>query len=190
MLKQERKLFPSRSSSTLSGSARKVSRRIITSNAAPETNKTILKDGDDELDRLVSQHYILRTAFGSDFSAPIELDNKIVLDVGCGPATWTMEMANAYPGCTFIGIDKHAVFPRDIKPKNCHFQLVDIANAVYLPFPDNSIDYIFQRDMNWSLNKDDWAPLMQEYFRILKPGGWIELMESVSSFILVFYIDN
>jgi ubiquinone/menaquinone biosynthesis C-methylase UbiE len=181
MLKQERKLFPSRSTSTLSGSAKKVSRRILTSNVVPETNKTILKDGDDELDRLVSQHYILRTAFGSDFSAPIELDNnKIVLDVGCGPATWTMEMANAYPDCTFIGIDKYAVFPRDIKPKNCHFQLVDIANAVYLPFPDNSIDYIFQRDMNWSLNKDDWAPLMQEYFRILKPGGWIELMESVS----------
>lgn len=145
----------------------------------------VLTQDNDEQDRMVAQHYLLRTAFGSDFSSPIKpLLQKgiVVLDVGCGPGTWTMEMSTAFPKSTFIGIDQSAFYPRDIKPRNCHFRSCGslVQHQLPLPFPDNSIDYIYQRDMNWGLTGQTWQPLLQEYQRILKPGGWIEFVEPVS----------
>lgn len=141
-----------------------------------------------ELDRMISQHYILRTAFNADYSAPIiSLNDKqdsnkvVVLDIGCGSGIWTMEMATKFPQAHFIGIDKRPSFPIDIKPKNCHFKLFNINQSnVKLPFMDQTVDYIFQRDLNWDLSESTWLPLVKEFFRILKPGGWIELVEPVS----------
>ncbi|KAI9361383.1 hypothetical protein BD770DRAFT_408543 [Pilaira anomala] len=142
----------------------------------------VLTQDNDEQDRMVAQHYLLRTAFGSDFASPIKpLLQKgiVVLDVGCGPGTWTMEMSTAFPKSTFIGIDQSSFYPRDIKPRNCHFRSCGslVQHQLPLPFPDNSIDYIYQRDMNWGLTGQTWQPLLQEYQRILKPGGWIEFVE-------------
>lgn len=155
----------------------------------------ILPNNDtQELDRMVSQHYILRTAFDSDYSAPIvlptdqeRLGKVVVLDIGCGLGTWTMEMATQFPHVHFIGVDKQAYFPHDIKPKNCHFKLFDINQSmVKLPFLDQSVDYIFQRDLNWDLSEATWLPLVREFFRILKPGGWIELVEPVTLYIYLY----
>ncbi|KAI7901963.1 S-adenosyl-L-methionine-dependent methyltransferase [Cokeromyces recurvatus] len=152
----------------------------------------VLTLDDAEQDRMVEQHYLLRTAFGSDFNSPIRSQLRkgiVVLDVGCGPGTWTMEMSTAFPQSTFIGIDQKVFYPRDIKPRNCHFRTCDSIvahnnhdnptnNAVpLLPFPDNSIDYIYQRDMNWALKGQVWQLLLLEYQRVLKPGGWIEFVE-------------
>ncbi|KAI9287463.1 S-adenosyl-L-methionine-dependent methyltransferase [Umbelopsis sp. AD052] len=138
-----------------------------------------LKDSLQEQDRLIAQHYLLRTAFKGDFSAPIRQvleKGVVVLDVGCGPGTWTMEMSTLFPRSTFIGIDIHENYPKQVKPKNCHFRK---CNAVgdQLPFPDNSIGFVFQRDLNWGLQASDWTRLIKEYHRVLKPGGWIELVE-------------
>ncbi|KAI8971879.1 S-adenosyl-L-methionine-dependent methyltransferase [Mycotypha africana] len=142
---------------------------------------------DQELDRMVTQHYILRTAFGSDFAAPVNNltkrpfkpgKNVVVLDVGCGSGIWTMEMATQFPHAHFIGIDRQATYPKNIKPKNCHFKQFNIDQShIQLPFEDASVDYIFQRDINWDLLESSWLPLVQEFFRVLKPGGWIELVE-------------
>lgn len=143
----------------------------------------VLTQDNDEQDRMVAQHYLLRTAFGGDFSAPIQhLLQKgiVVLDVGCGNGTWTMEMSTAFPKSTFIGIDQSAFYPKDIKPRNCHFRSCGSLVKPLLPFPDNSIDFIYQRDMNWGLHAHTWQPLLNEYQRVLKPGGWIEFVEPVS----------
>ncbi|CAO3659216.1 unnamed protein product [Rhizopus stolonifer] len=138
----------------------------------------VLSQNEEEQDRMVEQNYLLRTAFGSDFSCPIQSQLEkgiVVLDVGCGPGAWTMEMSTAFPNSTFIGMDQSPVFPKFIKPLNCHFRTCD--SLVSLPFPDNSIDYIYQRDMNWAFQSQTWQPLIQEFNRILKPGGWMEFVE-------------
>jgi hypothetical protein len=145
----------------------------------------LLTQDNDEQDRMVAQHYLLRTAFGSDFSSPIRTQLQkgiVVLDIGCGPGTWTMEMSTAFPKSTFIGIDQSAFYPRDIKPRNCHFRTCgSLVEHQELPFPDNSIDYIYQRDVNWGLTGQTWQPLLLEYQRVLKPKGWIECVEPVSN---------
>ncbi|KAI9257940.1 S-adenosyl-L-methionine-dependent methyltransferase [Phascolomyces articulosus] len=140
----------------------------------------ILSQNMEEQDRMVAQHYILRTAFEGDFAAPLHSSlmekGAVVLDMGCGPGTWCMEMATEFPRSTFIGIDRASNYPRDIKPKNCLFRTCNL-QQLPLPFPDNSVDFIFQRDLNWDLQAHQWSPLVREYLRILKPGGWIELVE-------------
>jgi tRNA G46 methylase TrmB len=40
-----------------------------------------------------------------DLTLPFFEDRINVLDVGCGPATWLLELATEYPANNFYGID-------------------------------------------------------------------------------------
>lgn len=66
-----------------------------------------------------------------------------VLDIGCGPGSWSMEIAGEYPKSTIVGVDMVPLFPRDIKPSNCLFYQSNILNG--LPFQDGTFDYVFMR---------------------------------------------
>lgn len=77
-----------------------------------------------------------------------------VLDSGCGPGTWTLEMAETFPKSKFHGVDCSCVFPENIKPANVDFAISNIAKEV--PFPNNYFDYIFQRLLFLGLTGDDW----------------------------------
>ncbi|ORX59007.1 S-adenosyl-L-methionine-dependent methyltransferase [Hesseltinella vesiculosa] len=140
-----------------------------------------LSRGSSEQDRLVTQNYVLRTAFDDhDFQAtsmqgPLD-QGCVAIEIGCGPGTWSMEMSTAFPNSIFIGLDLDTSFPKFIKPQNCYFRACDITQWP-LPLPDNSVDFIFHRDMNWTLLSMQWPHLVKEYLRILRPGGWVECME-------------
>lgn len=93
----------------------------------------------------------------SNFQAPVSdaLEKGItVLDSGCGPATWTFEMGEAWPNSTFHGIDASCVFPENIKPANVEFVISNIAKEI--PYPDNTFDYIHQRLLLLGLTNADW----------------------------------
>jgi len=139
----------------------------------------LLPNDDDEIDRLQMQHYLLRYIWQSNFSAPVKEILKCgakVLDVGCGPGTWTLEMATDYPRSNFTGIDIAPIFPSEIKPINVGFQIQNVTHR--LPFDDNSFDYIHMRLMLAVLQENEWKSIvLPELFRILKPGGYIESHE-------------
>lgn len=44
------------------------------------------------------------------------------------------------------------------------------------PFPSNSFDVISTNSLWYTITKDEWLPAMEEMWRILKPGGYIELL--------------
>ncbi|GES97826.1 S-adenosyl-L-methionine-dependent methyltransferase [Rhizophagus clarus] len=144
-----------------------------------DTVQYLLPNDDDEIDRLQMQHYLLRYIWQSNFSAPVKEILRCgakVLDVGCGPGTWTLEMASDYSRSHFIGIDIAPIFPAEIKPINTEFRLQNITNP--LPFDDNSFDYIHMRLMLAVLREEEWkSVVLPELFRILKPGGYIESHE-------------
>ncbi|KAL7314057.1 hypothetical protein PS15m_007713 [Mucor circinelloides] len=138
----------------------------------------VLPNDDDEADRVHQQHWILRYALQSNYQAPVtdQLEKGItVLDSGCGPATWTFEMGEAWPNSTFHGIDASCVFPENIKPANVEFVIGNIAKEI--PYPDNTFDYVHQRLLLLGLTNDDWENALKELYRVLKPGGYIELAE-------------
>ncbi|KAG9320258.1 hypothetical protein KVV02_005035 [Mortierella alpina] len=122
------------------------------------------------------QHFILRYAIQGNYKAPLDKSKvRAILDVGCGPGTWTMEMANEFPDATLTGIDMSAVFPTTIIPGNCRFLQHNILNR--FPFPDNTFDFVYQRLLIAGLTPDDWSRVLSELERVTKPGGWIELVE-------------
>ncbi|KAI8889060.1 S-adenosyl-L-methionine-dependent methyltransferase [Backusella circina FSU 941] len=142
---------------------------------------------DDESDRLMSLHYILKSVFGGNFISPVRevlLNNKSihsngrprVLDIGCGSGTWILEMATEFPNSDFYGIDQCPLFPVSIKPSNSYFQLHDIPNA--LPFEDGSFDFVFMRMVVLHLHPDKVVSLLKEVSRILKPGGYFEVVDT------------
>ncbi|RCH84491.1 hypothetical protein CU098_001335, partial [Rhizopus stolonifer] len=138
----------------------------------------LLPNDDDENDRIHQQHWILRYAFQCNFHAPVTkmLEEGItVLDSGCGPATWTFEIGESYPRSKIYGVDASCVFPEDIKPANVDFAIGNIAKRI--PYEDSMFDYVHQRLLIGGLTHDDWKNALKEHFRILKPGGYIELVE-------------
>ncbi|CAG8780407.1 6685_t:CDS:2, partial [Cetraspora pellucida] len=138
-----------------------------------------LPNDDDEQDRLHLQHFLIRYLFQSNFSAPIEnilseSDSKI-LDVGCGAASWSFDMATTYPSADVIGIDISSHQPTQIKPKNFTFIKGNVLDG--LPFEDNTFDFVFHRFLTASHPKHKWPYVVNELVRVLKPGGFLELCE-------------
>ncbi|CAG8700309.1 24566_t:CDS:2, partial [Dentiscutata erythropus] len=139
-----------------------------------------LPNDDDECDRLHLQHFLERYIWQSNFFAPVNnllnQEGTMVLDVGTGAGSWLLEMSTNYPRAKFIGIDISPVQPDFIKPKNAEFIT---ANALEtLPFDNNTFDYIFQRILYVRIPGKDWPSVVNELVRVLKPGGYIELIEN------------
>ncbi|KAI9229543.1 MAG: S-adenosyl-L-methionine-dependent methyltransferase, partial [Piptocephalis tieghemiana] len=102
------------------------------------------------------------------------------LDIGCGRGHWILEMANAFPNCQWTGIDMslEALSSPTSKslPPNVSYQQANILPG--FPFPDDSFDYVHQRMLSGGVPTRDWAHVMRETYRVLRPGGWCEIGES------------
>ncbi|KAF0387511.1 S-adenosyl-L-methionine-dependent methyltransferase [Gigaspora margarita] len=138
-----------------------------------------LPNDDEESDRLRLQHFLIRYIWQSNFSAPIEhiLSKPVskILDVGCGAASWSFDMATTYPSTNIVGLDISPLQPTQIKPKNFTFVKANILEG--LPFEDNTFDFVFQRYLVTGYPKEKWPYVINELVRVLKPGGFLELCE-------------
>ncbi|CAG8458964.1 2436_t:CDS:2 [Paraglomus brasilianum] len=138
-----------------------------------------LPSTNEDIDRLQMQHFLLQHVWESNYSAPIKQhlkEHKLrVLDAGCGPGTWLLEMASENQTVDFYGVDTQPVFPSEIKPVNLKFVLADLTDRV--PFDSQYFDYIRISLLNWCLSADQWPVVLKELFRVLRPGGWLEIAE-------------
>ncbi|KAF9099952.1 hypothetical protein BGX23_008724 [Mortierella sp. AD031] len=121
------------------------------------------------------QHYIFKAALEKNIHVPIP-ENGRVMEFGCGPATWTMDMATEMSTINFVGVDISPVYPTAIFPRNCNFYNEDFLKGVSQP--DSTFDVVFQRNVTCGLTFENWQQAMKEAFRILKPGGYYECVES------------
>ena len=71
-------------------------------------------------------------------------------------------MAEAYPNSIFYGIDAAPVFPDNVKPKNCHFEIANVAER--LPYPDNYFDFVHQRFLIFGLSRAGWETVSATQF--------------------------
>src|SRR6266498_2668932 len=182
--KKRRKVKSHRSSgnsSTITATSRssESSYRYIDGRTFNENTNYSLPNDDEEIDRLHRQHYLVRYVWQGNFCAPVHRILKRpgakVLDVGCGPGTWLLEMALDYPEAHFTGIDISPMYPKEIKPINVDFEEVDITKG--LPFDDETFDFVVMRNMVTAISEDDWRFALKEFERICKPGGFVEILE-------------
>ncbi|KAI8355098.1 S-adenosyl-L-methionine-dependent methyltransferase [Choanephora cucurbitarum] len=135
----------------------------------------------EEMDRLVGQHFAVKSLFEGNIRESIlkglDMENKpaMVLDVGCGPGTWIMDVATRYPQSEFIGIDLCDVFPNRIRPPNVTFQVGNVLES--LPFPDNTFDFVNMRLFVIAFKTHEWPQALKEVYRVLKPGGYVQMIE-------------
>lgn len=110
-----------------------------------------------------------------------------VLDIGCGPGLWALDLAFTYPECQVTGIDisEHRIrYARSMASEqelcNAHFRVMDASGA--LDYPDSSFDLINIQFLFEDLLRERWTPLLCECKRLLRPGGTLRLTESEVGF--------
>ncbi|RGB24537.1 S-adenosyl-L-methionine-dependent methyltransferase [Rhizophagus diaphanus] len=137
------------------------------------------------IDRLHMYHFLKGYIFQGNFSSPIE--DKIieggckVLDIGCGPGTWLLDLSNKYENSYFFGVDIKPIFPREIKPKNLEFIEADVTNG--LSFRDNEFDFTHADLMSLMFTPEQWDIVLSELIRVTKPGGYIEISDRRNDFV-------
>ncbi len=106
-----------------------------------------------------------------------------VLDIGCGPGMWALDLAFTYPDMWVMGIDigeQRVRYARRMAAEqglnNAHFRVMDATGS--LDFPAASFDLVNAQFLFEDLPTDAWAPLLRECRRILRPGGIVRLTES------------
>lgn len=101
------------------------------------------------------------------------------LDVCCGTADWTIALAEAVgPNGEVTGLDFSQNMLKVGKEKVRHLQQVELVhgNAMELPFPDNSFDYV---TIGFGLrNVPDVMQVLKEMHRVVKPGGMVVCLET------------
>ncbi len=101
--------------------------------------------------------------------------SSYVLEIACNMATTSIEIAQKY-GCHIIAIDmdEKALANAQHNVENAqlsHLIQLTKANALSLPFPDNSFDIVLNEAMLTMYADKAKAKLVKEYYRVLKPGG-------------------
>ncbi|KAI8328016.1 S-adenosyl-L-methionine-dependent methyltransferase [Chlamydoabsidia padenii] len=134
----------------------------------------ILPCDDEETERQEVLHLLHKYLFGTYLNAPVGdilKQGGRVLQICCGPAYWTKEVAKVYPNSEFFGIDD-VIYPITSPPNNCHFQIIDSTKD--LPFEDNTFDLVVQHEARFKHTKEVWEKVVREAIRVTKPGGYLE----------------
>ncbi|CAG8604632.1 3675_t:CDS:2 [Cetraspora pellucida] len=135
---------------------------------------------DEESKRLQRRHQLFKRIWQNNFSAPVDetltAGGARVLEIGCGPGMWTIEMARSYQSSTFTGVDIIPLFPQEKKPENAKFLQANVLSG--LPFLDDTFDFVYMGLLVTAFTATEWEKVIPEIVRITKQGGWIEFMES------------
>lgn len=154
----------------------------------PQSENSYIIDPESpaEMARLIRFDQITTKAMGGPLaeqpaSTIASLQN--VLDIGCGPGGWVLDVAYALPKVEVAGVDisktmiayAHAR-ARSQGLNNATFQVMDVKQT--LEFSDNSFDLVNARFLVNVLFKDEWPGLISECVRILRPGGTLRWTET------------
>ncbi|CAG8515605.1 4567_t:CDS:2 [Funneliformis mosseae] len=125
-------------------------------------------------------HSFQRTIWKGNFSSPVEknLHNGAkVLGLGYGTKSLLNDLCNEYPKSSFVGIGHKETF---ISGDNKNLKFIThnfLKNGI--PYEDNTFDFIYMNIMTKCFTCVEWKNLIApEIFRVCKPGGWIEIIDS------------
>ncbi len=156
----------------------------MTTNSSSSENTYILGHTEAEMVRLIEQDDLFTKVMGGLF--PEGLDPSpfgAILDVGCGPGGWALEVAQAYPHVQVTGLDIDSgminyanSLARAGRLDNTTFTVMNALEP--LAFSNDSFDLVNGRFMGGFIPTALWPKVMQEFARITRHGGVIRLTEA------------
>ncbi|CAJ1192064.1 Demethylmenaquinone methyltransferase [Companilactobacillus paralimentarius] len=103
-----------------------------------------------------------------------------ILDFCCGTGDWTIMLAKRYPHARVIGMDFSQEMLKIAQQKVSNSEAtninLEIGDAMNLRYPDKSFDVV---TIGFGLrNVPDADKVLQEIYRVLKPGGQLICLEA------------
>jgi ubiquinone/menaquinone biosynthesis C-methylase UbiE len=108
---------------------------------------------------------------------------RTVLNIGCGPGGWALEVAKTYPSMQVTGVDSSS---RVIDFARAQAESQQIHNVTFVQadtfdtdsFPEASFDFINARPMLGFMSYQYWWRVAAEYKHLLRPGGVLCLTDA------------
>ena len=138
-----------------------------------------------ELDRLLIHDWMYTTAMGGVLSEQPNLTRfQRVLDIGCGPGGWLLEVAKTYPTLSLlVGVDINDTMLNYARAQakalrvDDHVEFHNVDALGPLSFADEHFDLINERfGMSW-LRTWEWPQFLQKCQRIARLGGVVRITE-------------
>ncbi len=151
---------------------------------APENSFVFDTENASEAARLMERNEFFRKAMGGPFPERADLDGiNRILDIGCGPGGWIIDIARSYPSIEVVGID---ISETMIASATSEAQQYTLENVTFikmdalqpLSFSDQHFDLVNMRAAVEYVPHDKWHELLRECYRITRPGGILRLMEA------------
>ncbi|KAI8879969.1 hypothetical protein K501DRAFT_161704, partial [Backusella circina FSU 941] len=144
----------------------------------------LLTATEEESERIQLKNDLVKLAFECEYTLPIDFNDfnqGRILDIGCGPGSWCLDISSKFPSIHVTGIDcEDGMFPDPATiPDNCTFQKHNLLETNLVDQFDQytQFDYIHIRFMNLSLTAEQYSKVVADCWRLLKRGGYLELME-------------
>ncbi|KAJ5554953.1 hypothetical protein N7461_003423 [Penicillium sp. DV-2018c] len=129
----------------------------------------------EEAQRLEDQQQVFQRIFDSRLIFPPIRRLRRVLDCGHGSASWAVDVAEENPDCEVIGVDISPHMTPDDVPDNLWLQVDDLNRR--FTFPANHFNLVHSRLLATGINRSRWPSYLQDIVRVLKPGGWVQMVE-------------
>lgn len=136
-----------------------------------------------EMARLLLQDRLINEMIGGLFPEREDLNEiENILDIGCGPGGWALDVAQSYPSKQITAIDisdTMLAYANEQKKlhalKNIRFEKMDAREK--LLFENQSFDLVNIRYATGYIPRHIWPKLFMECVRITKPGGTLRISE-------------
>jgi ubiquinone/menaquinone biosynthesis C-methylase UbiE len=137
-----------------------------------------------EMARLIDQDRAMTEAMGGIFPSIVDIGEvDRILDIGCGPGGWALEVARSLPDTEVVGVDisqrmiSYAEAYASVQYiDNVDFMLMDITKPFI--FADNEFALVHARMLGTFLHRDMWPVVVKECARVTRPGGLMLWTES------------
>jgi len=122
----------------------------------------------------------LRQSYSDLLAKEISTPPRDVLDIGCSIGSSSFALQDLYPSATVTGLDLSpyflAIAQIKAEERGTALNLVHGA-AEQLPFPDQSFDLVSISLVTHELPNAPTVQMLQEAFRVLRPGGYLGIMD-------------
>src|SRR5215472_4079356 len=134
-----------------------------------------------EMARLMLQDRLVTEGMHGIFPERSSLEHiQTILDVGCGPGGWALDVAHTYPDRRVFGIDISTTMITYAQAQASAQRLSNVTFTVMnalepLKFAEGTFDLVNARFAAGYILRAQWPTFLQGCFRVLRPGGTLRL---------------